>query len=292
MLKVGGEINRTLLLSAVGGYVVFPIILSLITALIILKFFPDFLKRDKGPQVSPYFLWIVIAIYGAVFGVMSILRYLSIHNTVVDFGSFDHVLWNIAKKGDFKYIGLGYGHFSPILIVYALFYKLCSSGMILLITQTAAIGLSAVPLYYITRNKLKSDYYALLIVVIYFLYSPLQYNNLFDFHTDHLLILFIFLAFYYLEKKNALAFILVCLPALFLKEPLILNVAMLGLYAMISHKMYKSGSFVFIGSLFFFFIVVGIIMPGTSGASYGGGFEGSFSYLGGGCFSNNQDLNF
>ncbi|MCK4420138.1 DUF2079 domain-containing protein, partial [Candidatus Aerophobetes bacterium] len=145
-------------------------------------------------------------------------------------------------------------------------------------------GLSAVPLYYIARNKLKSSYYALLIVIIYFLYSPVQHNNLFDFHTDHLLILLMFLAFYFLEKKNALAFILVCLPALFLKEPLILNVAMLGLYAMISRKMYKSGSFVFMGSLFFFFIVVGIIMPGASRTSYGAGFEGSFSYLGGDVF--------
>ncbi len=211
MLEVGGEISRTLLLYAVGGYVVFPIILSLVTALIILKFFPHFLKRDKDRRVRSYYLWIVIAIYGTVFGVMSVLRYFSIHNTLVDFGSFDNIIWNIAKRGDFKYIGLGYGHFSPALLVYAPFYKLYSSGVILLIAQTAAIGLSAVPLYYIARDKLKSSYYALLIVIIYFLYSPLQYNNLFDFHTDHLLILLMFLAFYFLEKKNALAFILVCL---------------------------------------------------------------------------------
>ena len=284
MLEVGGEIGRTFLLSTLGGYVVFPIILSLITLLIILKFFPDFLKKDKDRRVRSYYLWIVIAIYGAVFGVMSILRYLSIHNTVVDFGGLDYSIWNIAKRGDFKYIGLGYGHFSPVLIVYALFYKLYSSGLILLVAQTITICLSAVPLYYIARDKLKSSYYALLIVIIYFLYSPVQYNNLFDFHTDHLLILLMFLAFYFLEKKNALAFILVSLSALFLKEPLILSVAMLGLYAVISRKMYKSGSLVFIGNLFFFFMVIGVIMSGTSGASYGGGFEGSFSYLGGDVF--------
>ena len=58
---------------------------------------------------------------------------------------------------------------------------------------------------------------------------------------------------------------------------------MLWLYVIISHKMYKSGSIVFIGSLFFFFIVLGIIMPGASGTPYGG-FKGSFSYLGGDVF--------
>jgi len=278
MLKVGEEVSKIFLLYAVSGYVIFPIILSLITLLIILKFFPNFVKRDKESRIPSYFLWIVIIIYGGVFGAMSILRYLSIHNTLVDFGTFDHAVWSIAKKSEFKY--LVFGHFSPILIVYSLFYKVYPSGIILLTLQTLTITLSAVPLYYIAKRNLGKSYYALLVVIVYFLYTPVVCNNLFDFHTDHLLILFMFLAFYFLEKKNALAFILVCLPALFLKEPLILNVAMIGLYAMISHKMYKSGSFVFTGSFIFFFIVIGIIMPWASRAPYGGGLEGSFSYLG------------
>lgn len=279
MLKVGGEIGRTLFLSAVGGYVVFPIILSLITVLIILKFFPDFLKRDKDRRVRSYSLWIVIAIYGAVFGVMSVSRYFSLHNMVYDFGVFDRAVWNIATQADFRYIGLGYGHFSPILIVYALLYKLYSSGVILLIAQTTAICLSALPLYYIARDKLKSSYYALLIVIIYFLYSPVQYNNLFDFHTDHLIILIMFSGFYFLGKHNALAFVLVCLAGLTIKEPLMLSIAAMGLYAIIRHRMYKSGSIVLGGSLLFFFWMINMILPQTSGSSYGGGFGGSFSYL-------------
>ena len=278
MLKVGDEVSKLLLSYAVSGYVIFPIVLSFITLLIILKFFPNFVKRDEDPRIPSYFLWIIITTYGGIFGAMSILRYLSIHTCIFDFGIFDHAIWNIAKKNDFKY--LAFGHFSPILVVYSLFYKVYSSGIILLILQTLTVTLSAVPLYYIARDKLRNNYYALLIVIIYFLYSPVQYNNLFDFHTDHLLILLMFLAFYFLEKKNPLAFILVCLPALFLKEPLILSVAMMGLYAMISHKMYKSGSFVLVGSLIFFFIGTGIIVPWVGGAPYGGGFEGSFSYLG------------
>ena len=290
MLKVGEEVSKTILLDAVSGYVIFPIVLSFITLLIILKFFPNFVKRDKEPRMPSYFLWIVITIYGGIFGVMSILRYLSIHTCIFDFGVFDHLIWNIAKRNDFKY--LAFGHFSPILAVYSLFYKVYPSGIILLVLQTLTIGLSAVPLYYIAKRKLGENYYALLIVIIYFLYAPVECNNLFHFHTDHLLILLMFLAFYFLEKKNPLAFILVCLPALILKEPLILSVAMMGLYAVISHKMYKSGSFVFIGSLIFFFIVTGIIMPRIGGAPYGGGFKGSFSYLGKDIFQISKTLIF
>ncbi len=278
MLKVGEEVSNIFLLYAVSGYVIFPIVLSFITLLIILKFFPNFVKRDKDPQIPSYFLWIVITIYGGIFGVMAILRYLSFHNGVLDFGVFDHAVWSIAKEGNFRY--LAFGHFSPVLIVYALFYKLYSSGIVLLIAQTVAIGLSALPLYYMARGKLGNSYYASLIVVIYFLYSPVQYNNLFDFHTDHLIILIMFLGFYFLEKRNALAFVLICLAGLTIKEPLILSMAAMGLYAISHHRMYKSGSLVLVGSLLFFFWVVSVILPQTTGTSYGGGFGGSFSYLG------------
>ncbi len=162
--------------------------------------------------------------------------------------------------------------------------------MVLLIAQTVAIGLSALPLYYIARGKLGNNYYALLIVVIYFLYSPVQYNNLFDFHTDHLIILIMFLGFYFLEKRNALAFVLICLAGLTIKEPLILSMAAMGLYAVSHHKMYKSGSLVLVGSLLFFFWVTGVILPQASGTSYGGGFGGSFSYLGSDVFEIGRTL--
>lgn len=288
MLKVGEEVSKIFLLYAVSGYVIFPIVLSFITLLITLKFFPDFVKRGKDPRIPSYFLWIVIIIYGSIFGAMSILRYLSFHNGVLDFGVFDHAVWSIAKEGNFRH--LASGHFSPVLIVYAFFYKLYSSGIVLLIAQTVSIGLSALPLYYIARDKLGNDYYALLIVIIYFLYSPVQYNNLFDFHTDHLIILIMFLGFYFLEKRNALAFVLICLAGLTIKESLILSMAAMGLYAIGHHRMYKSGSFVLVGSLLCFFGVVSVILPQTTGTSYGGGFGGSFSYLGSDVFEIGETL--
>ncbi len=58
----------------------------------------------------------------------------------------------------------------------------------------------------------------------------------------------------------------------------------MGFYAVVGNRMYKSGTFVFVGSLLFFFLVINVIMPGLSGADYGGRFKGSFSYLGNNVF--------
>ena len=281
--KIGGEVSRGVLLGAGAVYFIFPIVLALAIFFILLKFPPRFLEgKKKEKKFSPLFLWIAISLYCVVFGTMSILRYLSFHTAFFDLGIYDHAIWNIAERGDLSY--LAWGHFRPIVGIYSFFYRLFPSAITLLSLQTITIGLGAVPLYYIAKMKLGHGFYAFLIVIIYFLYSPLEYNNLFDFHTDHLLVLLMFLAFYFLEKNKPLAFFLVCLPGLFLKEPLILTVSMMGFYAMVRHRMYKSGALVFVGGFLFFFLVINIIMPKLSGIAPGTGFERSFSYLGNNVF--------
>jgi len=281
--KIGGEVSRGVLLGAGAVYFIFPIVLALAIFFILLKFPPYFLKeKRRKKEFSSLFLWITIFLYCAVFGTMSILRYLSFHTAFFDLGIYDHAIWNIAERGDLSY--LAWGHFRPIVGIYSFFYRLFPSAITLLSLQTITIGLSAVPLYYVAKMKLGHGFYALLIVIIYFLYSPLEYNNLFDFHTDHLLILLMFLAFYFLEKNKPLPFFLVCLPGFFLKEPLILTVSMMGLYALIRYRRYKSGALVFVGGFLFFFLVVDVIMPRLSGIAPGTGFERSFSYLGNNVF--------
>jgi len=281
--KIGGEVSRSTLLWVSGIYIVFPIIIAVVIFFILCKFFPNFLKEKKNEKkFSPLFLWIAICTYCGIFGTMSVLRYLSFHTAFFDLGIYDHAIWNIAERGDLSY--LAWGHFRPIVGIYSFFYGLFPSAITLLLLQTLAIGLSAVPLYYIAKTKLGHGFYALLVVIIYFLYSPVQYNNLFDFHADHLIILLMFLAFYFLEKDKPLAFVLVCLPGLFLKEPLILTVSMMGFYAIVRHRRYKSGALLFFGGFVFFFLVINIIMPKLSGIAPGTGFEGSFSYLGNNVF--------
>ncbi len=282
--KIGGEVSRGVLLGASGIYIVFPIIIAVAIFFVLSKFLPCFLKEERRKkEFSPLFLWIAICTYCGIFGTMSVLRYLSFHTAFFDLGIYDHSVWNIAELGDLSY--LAWGHFRPIVGVYALFYKLFPSAITLLLLQTLAVGFSAVPLYYIAKKKLGQGFYALLIVIIYFLYSPVAYNNLFDFHADHLIILLMFWGFYFLERDKPLAFFLVCLPGLFLKEPLILSIGAMGLYAIVRYRMYKTGTILFVGSLLFFFLVVNVLLPGLNEGVYGGELlEKSFSYLGSSVF--------
>ncbi len=278
--EIGGEVGRGILSLAGGVYIVFPIILALVFFLIFSRLSSHpYQESTREEKLSPLFLWIIIIFYCGLFGTMSILKYSSFHTTFFDLGIYDNAIWNIAQ-GDLSYL-IG-AHFRPIMGVYALFYKLFPSAITLLLLQTLAIGISAVPLYYIARKKLRSSYCALLVVVIYFLYSPVQYNNLINFHADHLIILLMFLAFYFLEKNKPLAFFLVCLPALFLKESLILSVGAMGLYAIVRYRMYKYGGILFASAaiLFYFIMSEGMLYLGRD--SYTGVvlLKDAFSYLG------------
>jgi len=291
MLKIGGEISGQVFLVAVGVYVIIPVFLALLLFFVFIKFSFRFPEKSAGREkFSSLFLWILIISYCTIFGTMSILRYLSFHTAFFDLGIYDHAIWHLAEQGGLNY--LVWGHFRPIIGVYALFYKLFPSAIILLFLQTVAIGLSAVPLYYIARGKLRSGYYAFLVVIIFFLYSPVEYNNLFDFHADHLIVLIMFLSFYFLEKNKPLAFFLVCLPGLFLKEPLILSIGAMGLYAIIRYRRYKSGGILLASAIFLFSLIINdvILFPGSS--SYAGVVlhRGAFSYLGNNLFEAARNL--
>ena len=291
MIKIGGEISGEVFLATIGVYVIFPIFLALLFFFIFTKFSFRFSEKSaKKEKLSPLFLWILIISYCGIFGTMSILRYLSFHSRFFDLGIYDHAIWRIAKQGDWGY--LVRGHFRPIVGVYALFYKLFPSAITLLFLQTLAIGMSAVPLYHIARRELRSGYYASLIVIIFFLYSPVLYNNLFDFHADHLIILLMFLGFYFLGKNKPLAFFLVCLPGLFLKEPLILSIGAMGLYAVVRHRMYKSGGILFASAAILFYLIMSNAMLYLGRDSYAGIVlhAGSFSYLGNNIFEAAKSL--
>ncbi len=279
--EIGGKLSGRAFLAAGGIYVIFPVALTILVFVVFTRVpFSSLLKSERKEKFFSLLLWIVIASYCGIFGTMSVLRYLSFNTAFYDLGIYDHAIWKIADQGNLKY--LAWGHFRPIVGVYALFYKLFPSAITLLLLQTAAIGFSAVPLYYIAKSSLKSNYYALLVVIIYFLYSPVEYNNLFSFHADHLIILLMFWGFYFLQKDKPLAFFLVCLPGLFLKESLILSISAMGFYAIIRYRKYKSGGILFIGAAILFYLVIKYIMPYLGYDLYTGiiSHGGSFSYLG------------
>jgi len=110
---------------------------------------------------------------------MSCLRYISFHSTIADLGFYENKIWQIAHNYKFEYLFVG--HFSPMLLIHAFTYQCISSTVTLLILQLTTIALAAIPLYCLSVRILKNNKISLIIVIIFFLFSAVEYNNLFDF---------------------------------------------------------------------------------------------------------------
>lgn len=178
--------------------------------------------------------------YFAIFSVLAVLRYLSLHSTVLDLAVYDNGVWRIAYLGEVGTTAIG--HLSPILVLFAPLYWIVDSPVGLLVAQAAAIAASGWVLFELARPVLESDARALVIELCYFLYPALEFNTLYDYHPDHLILLVLLAGFYFVERGKRWGFVLSLLPGLLVKESLLFAVAGMGCYALVRKKWIKEGA--------------------------------------------------
>jgi uncharacterized membrane protein len=164
--------------------------------------------------------WIV------VFSLLCAARHFSFATNAWDLSIYDYAMASTIK-GDIMaqpFHGFGWGshmaiHFTPILFLLAPFYLVFKGPLFLLVVQVLGVGLAAVPLYLIARDKFADTRIALASALIYLVYRPLLNGLTYDFHPEMFFPLFIFASYYFLtvKKKKGLFFLFVLL-ALALKE--------------------------------------------------------------------------
>jgi len=129
-----------------------------------------------------------------------------------DLGIFTQALWTTINMGKPFYYTIEtavnpsknyFGtHFSPILLLIIPFYALYQSPITLLVLQSFIIGLAALPIYWIARDKLNSKLWGLTFAIAFLLHPALHGMNCFDFHTEAFIPLFFSLSFHYFENKE------------------------------------------------------------------------------------------
>ncbi len=236
--------------------------------------------RSWLPQLSlssaqflqfPYLLaWSFILLYILTFIWLAILRHLSFNSSGFDLGIYDQVVWNTLHGRPFFYTTTGQpllhlsNHASPILLLVAPFYLIYSGPEMLLFLQTVAIGLGGLPLFWLAREKLQSDFAALSLLLAYLLFPSLQIVNLWDFHPPVLAVGFFMGAFYCLVKRKWSWFLVFAILAMLCKEQLPLQVAFLGLAAIVIHRNWRVGLTTIAIALAYFFAIIYWVIPANS----------------------------
>ena len=177
---------------------------------------------------------------GAAFLIVEALLNHRALGTSYDLGIYDQVVWNLSHGRLFQttlvYETKGtYDHFEPILILFAPLYWLLPDVRVLLVVQSLALALGAVPIYMFARYRFRglgvdSDMLALLPAAIYLIYPPLHAANLNNFHEVALLPPLFGMALYGLLTGRRRMLWLSLMGCLLVKEDVTVTVLAFGLY--------------------------------------------------------------
>src|SRR3989338_1978415 len=211
------------------------------------------------------FLCILIMAYTLLFTTIGILRYISLSYSY-DLGVFNQVVWATANGKPF-YSSLFPNntllseHFSPILLLFAIPYKLIPHPMTLLFLQTLALALGAIPVYLIASEKLSSESAGLFMAFAYLLYPALGYLNLADFHEEAFVTPLLLMTFYYFEKEKVWKYLFFMILSLSSKENIPIVIFMFSIYAIIRRKSTRWIITPFVLSIIWFYIAINMIIP-------------------------------
>ena len=236
--------------------------------------------RGRQERWAAIALGALVVVYVLAFSVLSILRYETFHATTFDLGYFSQVVWNtahgrwfetsVSRSTQAELVGSYLGeHVALILAAFAPLYRLWPDPRLLLILQSAALGLGAVPLYALVRRRAGRPITALVVAGSYLLHPALGFANLFDVHPIAFSVPLVLLAAWALEEERPVAFWIGVVLALLTKEEMVIPLGTWGLITALRGERRHTGLSLLIVATVWAGICFGVIIPAfNEGQSY------------------------
>lgn len=228
-------------------------------------------KEDSPRYKIVYVLLGISFIWFVVLAAFAIARHQRLNSSAYDLAIKSQVIWN-TYQGNWFASSIEVGHYlgdhvQLIMLLLSPLFALWEDVRILLIAQSLLLSLAAIPVYFIARRQLHSVTLALTFAVVYLLYPTIGFVNRFDFHPIVFTILFLLLAYDFLERKRPFLATLFILLALSCREDVGFTVFAFGLYAAFVMKRPKLGIVWAVTGLAWSLTAVFVIIPHFRGVS-------------------------
>jgi uncharacterized membrane protein len=235
-------------------------------------------------------LTVIVVSYVLAFSAVTIRRYQT-YAAFGDLATFEQILSNSAQG---NWFGSTYGssifpywsmvqdhiaepvspdssyleaHLEPGLLLLVPIYTIWPHAETLLVVQSAALGLAAVPVYFLARRLIPWPPIALTAAVAFLLSPAIAGINVVDFHGQAFALLWIGAAFYALYANRTTLYVVFFALGLMTNELASVTLALLGAYALV----FKRRPVLGLGSMMiaaaYFFLAVTIIIPWFSPTS-------------------------
>ena len=228
-------------------------------------------------------LGLLILAYIVHFSVLSIRQHDGFLTHKADLGQFDQPIWNtlhgrpfLRTDGSQQLSRLG-DHVEPIFLPVSLVFLLWDDVRALLVLQTVAVALGALPIFWLTRDELQSAGYSLsvselaglVLAAVYLLFPALEAANLTEFHAAPLMVAPVLFAIYYARQERFGWMWFWALLVISVKEEMSLLTLMLALWLLLFRRQWKHGLALAAVSLAWFGLATFVILPEYTTGLYG-----------------------
>jgi uncharacterized membrane protein len=226
--------------------------------------------RERHPRLTAwlgrYGIYLMVLSFILLYCAISLLKHMNFQSHGWDLGIFDQHVWQLSRfEFGFNTVrmvpSLLGDHFHPILFLVAPAYWIWSDARMLLIVQAIAVGLGALPIFYVVRRNLGSRFAALSMAFVYLFFWGTMELIFFDFHPLAFAGPILALSYFFIDRDNWVGFLLTIPFLLMIKETMALLVFFLGIYVIIFRKKWFEGSATCVISIGWFYFVTQQIMP-------------------------------
>lgn len=228
---------------------------------------------------NKFSLFIAIGIsflFGVTGSIISVVRFWQYDVYYFDFGLFDKAIWSVSRFSlpIIDHLALGEkiifaDHFSPSIFILAPVFWIFPYSETLLVAQAIIVGISGFVLFLIAKHVLKNNYYAICLLLVYFLFTGLQNAVITDFHEVTVATLFFMLTWFCVIKDKKKLFFLSLLLFLGFKESLFLVGIGISIAIFFLYPKWRKISIAALGlSVLWGVVAIKIIIPYFSGGTY------------------------
>ena len=184
----------------------------------------------------------------AGFAALSVLRNDAFSTGRFDLGNMVQAVWSTAHGHPLRVTDL-HGdqisrlgaHVDPILVLFAPLWWVWPSASMLLTAQALAVGLGALPVFWLARKHLGSPRAGLGFALVYLLYPATEWLTLNEFHPVALATPLLLFAFWFLDEDRLLPFALCAVAAAACKEEIPFVLAGFGVWYAVSRRRWVEG---------------------------------------------------
>jgi len=205
------------------------------------------------------------AAYATGLAALSVVRHRALLTGIWDLGYYAQITWQLAHahlpRSSVWHDAPWGNHATFILVAAAPFLRLAPDPATLLVLQSLALSLGAIPAYMLGRRVWGMPHAGLAAAAAYLFYPPLQFANLFDFHADTFATPILLAAFAALFAGRVGWAVAWAALLILVKEDMALVAACFGLYVAVAHR--RAAGLILAGvAAAAFGLLVWIVIPG------------------------------